>query len=335
MRVVITGATGMVGSTVTRVLAADPHVTGVVGLARRIPDVDIDGVTWQSADMRGDDLHGAFRGADAVIHLAWMIHPAWSPSATWAANVGGAHRVLRAAAEAGVGVLAYSSSLGAYGPGPADRGPVDESWPTTGIPGLPYGREKAALEAMCARLAAERPGMRVVRLRAGFVMKRENAARMRQVMLGPLPRAATSSKLPAMPWVPELKAQGLHAEDFAEAFRLAVVGDARGAYNVVDETVMDARTVARLLGARAVRFPFPLARGAVAAAFHARAQPTHPGWIDLLREAPLLECSRAHRDLGWRPRIPAESALSELLGALSENTDGDTPPLAADGPDPR
>ena len=334
MRVVITGATGMVGSTVTRVLAADPGVTEVVGLARRIPDVAVEGVTWQSADMRGDDLGAVFRRADAVIHLAWMIHPAWSPSATWAANVGGADRVLRAAAEAGVGVLAYASSLGAYGPGPSDRGPVDESWPTTGIPGLPYGREKAALEAMCARLAAERLGMRVVRLRAGFVMKGENAARMRQVMLGPLPRVATSSRMPAMPWVPELKAQGLHAEDLAEAFRLAVLGDARGAYNVVDETVMDARTVARLLGARVVQVPFTVARGAVAASFHARAQPTHPGWIDLLREAPLLDCARAHHDLGWRPRVPAESALRELLGALSENTHGDTPPLSAAVPDP-
>lgn len=335
MRVVITGATGMVGSTVTRVLAADPRVEEVVGLARRIPHVDVEGVTWRSADMRRDDLTAVFRGADAIVHLAWMIHPAWSPAATWAANVGGADRVLRAAAEAGVGMLAYSSSLGAYGPGPADRGPVGESWPTTGIPSLPYGREKAALEAMCARLAAERPEMRVVRLRAGFVMKRENAARMRQVMLGPLPRAATSSRLPAMPWVPELKAQGVHADDFAEAFRLAVLGDARGAFNVVDETVMDARTVARLLGARAVRVPFPVARAAVSASFHARAQPTHPGWMDLLRDAPLLECGQAHRELGWRPRVAAESALSDLLGALSEKAEGDTPPLAGAGPDPR
>jgi nucleoside-diphosphate-sugar epimerase len=332
MRVVITGATGMVGSSVTRTLAADPAVGEVVGLARRVPDVRLDNVTWRRADMRHDDLADAFRGADAVVHLAWMIHPAWSATATWAANVGGAERVLRAAARARVGVLAYASSLGAYAPGPLDRGPVDESWPTTGIPSLPYGREKAALEAMCARLAGERPEMRVVRLRAGFVMHHDNAARMRRVMLGPLlPRTATSSRLPAIPWVPELKAQGVHAGDFADAFRRALASDARGAYNVVDETVMDARTLGRLLDARPVRTPFNLARAAVAASFRARAQPTHPGWIDLLREAPLLTADRARRELGWHPQVPAEAALAELLGGLSEGAGGPTPPLDAGG----
>ena len=332
MRVVITGATGMVGSTVTRTLAAEPAVSEVIGIARRVPDTPLDGVTWLRADMRHDDLAAAFAGAGAVVHLAWMIHPAWSASATWAANVGGADRVLRAAVEAGVGVFAYASSLGAYAPGPPDRGPVDESWPTTGIPSLPYGREKAALEAMCARLAAEQPGMRVVRLRAGFVMHAENAARMRRVMLGPLmPRAAASRRLPAVPWVPELMAQGVHATDFADAFRRSLLGDARGAYNVVDPTVMDARTLARLLEARPVRVPFAVARAAVSASFRARAQPTHPGWMDLLREAPLLDAARAGRELGWQPRVPAETALAELLGGLSAGTGGSTPPLDAGG----
>ena len=332
MRVVITGATGMVGSTVTRTLAADPAVSEVVGVARRVPATPVDKVTWRRADMRHDDLGQVFAGADAVVHLAWMIHPAWSATATWAANVGGADRVLRAAAQAKVGVVAYASSLGAYAPGPPGRGPVDESWPTTGIPSLPYGREKAALEAMCARLAAERPQMRVVRLRAGFVMHHENAARMRRVMLGPLmPRAAASRRLPAIPWVPELMAQGIHASDFADAFRRAVTGDARGAYNVVDETVMDARTLARLLQARPVRVPFPLARAAVSASFHGRAQPTHPGWLDLLRQAPLLDAGRARRELGWQPRVPAEAALADLLRGLSAGTGGTTPPLDAGG----
>ena len=98
---------------------------------------------------------------------------------------------------------------------------------------------------------------------------------------------------------------------------------------------MDARTLARLLDARPVRTSFSLARAAVSASFHARVQPTHPGWIDLLREAPLLDCGRAHAELGWRPQVPAEAALSELLGALSEKVEGDTPPLARAGSDPR
>jgi nucleoside-diphosphate-sugar epimerase len=261
-----------------------------------------------------------------------MIHPAWSPSATWTANVAGSHRVMRAAARAGVSAFAYASSLGAYAPGPPDRGPVDESWPVTGIASLPYGREKAMLEAMCARLAADQPAMRVIVLRAGFVIDRANAARMRRVMLGPLlPRAATSDRMPLVPHVAELKAQAVHARDFAEAFRSSLVSDVRGAFNVVDETVMDARTVAGLLDARTVRVPFGVARAAVSASFHARAQPTHPGWIDLLRHSPFLDTTRARTELGWRPQVPAEDALRELLDGLRDKAGGPTPPLDAGG----
>ncbi len=326
----------MVGSEVTRALARDPSITEVDGVARRVPDGPFPaggGVTWRRADVRGDDLAPVMRGADGVVHLMWMIHPMWSPAATWAANVGGADRVMRAAADAGVRVFAYASSLGAYSPGPPDRGPVDERWPVAGIPSLPYGHEKAMLEAMCARLAAARPQMRVVVLRAGFVMQRENAARIRRVMLGPLvPRSAASRRLPVMPHVPELRAQGLHASDFAEAFRLALVsGDARGAYNVVDDPVMDARTVAELLGARPVRVPFAAARTAASAGFHLRAQPTHPGWLDLLRNSPFLDCTRIRTELGWRPRVPVRDALAELLDGLREGAGGPTPPLDAGG----
>jgi nucleoside-diphosphate-sugar epimerase len=332
MRVVVTGATGMVGTAVVRALAADPAITEVTGLARRVPAEAGGPVRWRRADVRGDDLAPALRGADAVVHLAWMIHPAWSPSATWTANVAGTDRVMRAAAEARVRVFATASSLGAYAPGPPGRGPVDESWPVSGIASLPYGREKAALEALCGRLAADRPEMRVVPLRAGFVMQRENAARIRRVMLGPLvPRWAASAQLPAMPWVRELQAQGLHATDFAEAFRLALHAGVRGPLNVVDDPVLDARTVARLLGARAVPVPFALARTAVSATFHARAQPTHPGWMDLLRNSPFLSAARARAELGWAPRVPAEAALRELLDGLRDGAGGPAPPLDAGG----
>jgi nucleoside-diphosphate-sugar epimerase len=330
MRVVVTGATGMVGASVVPALAARPEVTEVVGLARRVPEGEPPPkVRYAEADVRGDDLGPHVAGAGAVVNLAWMIHPAWSASATWAANVGGGERVLRAAAEAGVGCIVHASSLGAYAPGPEDDDRlVDESWPTAGIPSLPYAREKAAMEGLCARLAADRPQTRVVTLRPSFVVHERNAARIRRVMLGPLvPRWATSRLLVALPHVAELRGQAAHADDVAEAFATAVVGDARGAFNLVDETVHRATTVAELLGAMPVPTPFLVARAAASAAFHARAQPTHPGWLDLLRRAPLLSSARARRELGWEVRTPSREAIAQLLRGLRDRADGDTPPL--------
>src|SRR6185312_11335308 len=70
MRVVVTGATGNVGTSVLASLGREPAVTEIVGLARRVPRLDYPKVTWCQADVTTDPLRPIFDGADAVIHLA-------------------------------------------------------------------------------------------------------------------------------------------------------------------------------------------------------------------------------------------------------------------------
>src|SRR5215204_4828070 len=123
MRIVITGATGNVGTSVIDALEREK-------------------VRWLQADVRDDDLVTPFRGADVVIHLAWLIQPSRDESVTRSVNVDGSRRVFEAAAAAGVGALVHASSIGAYSKGPDDR-PVDESWPTEGTPTSFYSRHKA------------------------------------------------------------------------------------------------------------------------------------------------------------------------------------------------
>src|SRR5215212_1036229 len=133
MRVVVVGASGNVGTSVLTSLSAEPAVDSIVGIARRVPDgVDFPKTEWVSADIVSDDLVPLFRGADAVVHLAWLIQPSRDPAMLRSVNVDGSGRVFRAAGEAGVGALVYASSVGAYSAGPKDRR-VDESWPTGGI----------------------------------------------------------------------------------------------------------------------------------------------------------------------------------------------------------
>ena len=132
MRVVVVGATGNVGTSLLQALAEETDVDSVVGVARRLPDLEAPKVEWVAADIVDADLAQLFRGADAVVHLAWGIQPARDRNFLWRVNVEGSSRVFRAVAEAGVGALVYASSVGAYSPGPKDRR-VDESWPTGGM----------------------------------------------------------------------------------------------------------------------------------------------------------------------------------------------------------
>jgi nucleoside-diphosphate-sugar epimerase len=78
MRVVVTGATGNVGTSVLAALAAEPKVTEIVGLARRQPEVERPKVSWVRADVTDSALEPIFDGADAVVHLACAGPPAAS-----------------------------------------------------------------------------------------------------------------------------------------------------------------------------------------------------------------------------------------------------------------
>ena len=330
MRIVVVGATGNIGTSVLRSLADEPEVESVLGLARRTPSLAVPKVEWASADVVSEDLTPRFRGADAVVLLAWIIQPSRDLNKQWMVNVEGSTRVARAVKEAGVPSLLYASSVGAYSPGPKDSR-VDESWPTGGVPTSYYGRHKAEVERRLDRFEKEAPEVRVVRMRPGLVFKKEAAQGIRRLFAGPfLPGVlANPALINLVPDIENLRSQVIHSYDVGEAFRLAIVNeDARGAFNIATEPVLDAREIGRILDARPVPFSAQLARAGAGLSWALRLQPVPPGWLDLSRNVPIMDTTRARTELGWTPQRSADEALLDLLEGLRTGADLDTPPLA-------
>lgn len=330
MRVVVLGASGNAGTALLRALDAEPAVDEVVAIARRPPDRWPSAkVSWRALDIVSDPLDDVLRGADAVVHLAWLIQPARDPARCRAVNVDGSRRVLEAVARTRVPALVYASSVGAYSRGPKDRA-VDESWPTGGTPSSFYSRHKVEVERMLDGFEVERSDVRVVRLRPGLIFQRGAGPEIRRLFAGPfLPRgAAATRRIPVVPRHPRLRFQAVHADDVADAYRRAVVGDARGAFNVAADPVLDGEALGELLEARPVPVPAAALRAGAAVAFRARLTPTPPGWVDMALAVPLMDTRRAREVLGWRPRRTAGSALLELLGGIRDEAGGPTPRLA-------
>jgi UDP-glucose 4-epimerase len=335
MRVVVTGATGNVGTSVLRALVHETRVESIVGLARRRPEMVWPKTSWVEADVSRDDLRPHFEGADAVVHLAWLIQPSRDLATLRATNVDGSTRVFHAAGSAGVGALVYASSVGAYSPGPKDRR-VDESWPTGGVASSFYSRHKAEVESQLDRFEREFPTVRTVRLRPGLIFKREAAAEIRRYFAGPfLPGSLLRRPLiPIVPDVDGLRFQAVHSHDVGHAYRLALVGEVSGAFNIAAEPVLDPRELADLLKARAVRVPQAALRAAADLTWRLRLQPSPPGWVDMALQAPLMDVTRAREELGWEPRHSSRQALMDLLHGMRDGSGVETPPLAprAGGP---
>lgn len=331
MRIVITGASGNVGTALLRAL---PEEHDVVGLVRRPPASAgaYERVEWRSLDLTGGDaiteLRHAFDGADAVVHLAWGFQPTRDTDYLTRLGVGGTSAVLQAAHTSGVGQLVHMSSVGTYAAGRYGQR-VDESWPTTGIESSPYSRDKSAAEAILDEYEQRlgESAIPIVRMRPGFILQRAAASGLvRYGLPGYVP-------MQLIPWLPVLPVDRrlciplIHADDVAAAIVLAIEQRATGPYNLSAEPPMGRDDVAAVLGARPVHVPAGALGALVDLTWRARLQHIDRGWLDLAFSVPLLDCSRARTELGWDPKWSAAQALADFLDGVANDAHTDSAPL--------
>jgi nucleoside-diphosphate-sugar epimerase len=330
MRVAVVGASGNVGTAVLRRLQkargerADD--VEIVGIARRLPDATTepyDGVTWVSLDIASRDarerLTQAFKGCDAVVHLAWLLQPNHDEEQLRRVNVDGTSNVLAAATNAGVGQVVCASSLGAYSPGPK-HSRVREDWPARGIASSHYSRFKGQQEALLDEFADDHPEIKVARLRPGLIFQAEAGSQIGRYFVGRwIPKFFINRlRLPLFPFPEEFIFQALHANDVADAYWRVLDQGARGAFNVAAEPVVTPGLVASLFGARRwLPVPVPLVRQLVGAAWSLRLLASDPGWVDMARYAPVMDTSRARDELGWIPQVDSLSAIREVLAGMA------------------
>lgn len=331
-RVVVTGASGNIGTAVLREVSSAGHQ--VVAVARRRPSgteppdgEQVGSVEWHAADVTTDDLTALLSGADAVVHLAWKFQPTHDPAETWDTNVMGTRRLLDAAGAAEVPVVVCVSSVAAYSPVDHDE-LVDESWHTDGTSQAAYCREKAYVERLLDAFEAQHRDTRVVRLRPAFVFQRSAASEQRRIFGGALARPALLRRelLPIVPVPRGLRFQAVHAGDVGRAAATVLTASVRGPVNLAGDGVMRRTDIEELLQARTVEVPPALAQGALEAAWRVRAAPVPGGLLAALMHVPVLSTTKARDELGWRPRHTGKEAVSALRG-LPEQAGSQTPPL--------
>jgi UDP-glucose 4-epimerase len=170
------------------------------------PTRSLGGAEFVSADVSSDLLESIFAGADVVVHLAWLIQPGRDESVTPGINLHGSRQVFDAVVAARVSSLidaVLGGCLRARSEGVARRRVLADRRD----PQLVYSRHKAVVEGCLDRLAADQPGLRIVRLRPGLIFQRSAATEIRRLFASPLlPGKPLRSRLaPVWPAVPGLR----------------------------------------------------------------------------------------------------------------------------------
>jgi UDP-glucose 4-epimerase len=333
LRLLVTGASGNVGTALLRALAADNPDHDIIGVVRRTPPAvaPYDRVIWHELDLAGphaaDELAPLMAGVDAVVHLAWGFQPSRDENYLRRTAVGGTQAVIAAVERAGVPHLAHMSSVGAYSPA-VDRSRVDESYPVHGVPTSPYSQHKATAERLLDAVEARNgEELTVTRLRPGFVLQRDAASGLlRYGLPGYLP-AAVLRLLKVLPVDRTLLIPVVHADDVAEAILRSLRTPVGGAFNLAAEPPLDRDAIAAAFGAHPVHVPAKVLSTLVGLTWRARVQALEPGWVDLGFSVPQMNTTRARELLGWEPRVDAHTALAETLAGALAGASTPSPPL--------
>lgn len=327
LTVAVTGPTGTFGFGLMPLLQADPRIGRIVGVARRPFDPSAHGwskMEYRQGDVRDPDaLREAFAGADAVVHLAFMITGTASRQTIRAINVEGTLGAFAAAAAAKAQRFVYASSVAAYGFHPDNPIGMTEEWPVRPAARLFYAQEKAELERLLDEQAREHPGLGLYLLRPPIVLG-PHAVGAKDAL--PAPVAAVAQRMlelaqrlpvPIPVPAPDLPMQFIHEDDVGQALLACVVAEGPpGAYNIAADGVLTVADVVRELGLTPVPIPAGLASRAARVAAQFPPLPFLPPaaeWVEAATHPAIMDTSKAKRELGFQPKHTALEALRDTL----------------------
>jgi len=326
MKAVVTGATGFLGSYLTRALIRRGDSVRILArTAERGAALHAAGAEVRLGDLgEPGSIQGIAEGMDVVFHLARSATSA-SAEVFERIDVQGTEQMLIEAERAGVRRFVYVGTLAGYPPArERDDAIIDEQSPfdDTGLLGN-YVRAKARAEA--AVLAAhKRGGVDGVIVRLGFVCG---------VGASVLPAHVCQSF--ARNWVILFGDGGVplpltYIDNAVDALVLAAtVPNATGeSFNIVDDDVLTQEEYLALLRQttggrpRVLRLPtishyaLGLVSEIAAAAF--KKEPTTNRYRIRTRLARVRwDCAKARCMLRWRPGVPLRDGLNNIFGAYA------------------
>lgn len=312
MRFVVTGASGHLGVNVVRALVAAGETVRAVDIRRSAALAELDAEFVRADVLDGEALKDAFAGRDLVLHLAAKISIAGDPDGSVRrVNVEGVRTVAEAALAAGIRRLVHCSSLHAYDVA-AIRGPIRESGRRATAESLPaYDRSKAAGEDELRRVMDR--GLDAVILNPSGMLGPidPEPSRMGRVLLAMLKGRLPVTVRGSFDWV--------DVRDVAAALIAAATRGRTGENYLVGghgASVAElGRLAAEVSGSRPPRLVVPLRPVRLAAGAAVRLTGTRragrllltPESLHALAADPVVDCSKAIAEIGYRPRPLAET----------------------------
>jgi UDP-glucose 4-epimerase len=300
--VLVTGISGNLGRTLTKLL----HKTErVIGIDRRPLIGAPKDVEMHQLDLRKRKAEDVFRrgGIKAVIHMGIMHDPRMSEEEHHSFNVVGTTRILEYCAKYGVSKVVVLSSANVYGPSPDNSNFLTEDAPLMGASRFSGVRDLIEVDMLGQSFFWKNPSIATVILRPVHIVGRH------------IKNAPSNYFRLKYPWALagfDPMIQLIHVEDAARAMQEALRPEAHGIYNVVGPGEMPLSAAFRELGTTAIPVPHPLARPLLGALFKYRLANFPPPELDHIQFLCAVDGSRWEKAVGWKPHYTLRQTIRSV-----------------------
>jgi UDP-glucose 4-epimerase len=315
MKILVTGASGYIGSLVTDALSSHDGVSSVIAVdvrgyagVRQRPDK----VKECLADVRSEATARLIRdeNPDVVCHLASIVTPGRESTREfeYSVDVLGTRNVLEACLAGGIRKVVVSSSGAAYGYHADSPAELRETDPLRGNPEFAYSDHKRMVEELLEEFRSRHPELRQLVLRLSTVIGATVRNQITALFDKPVLLGISGSGTPfTFIW----------DRDLVEVFVRGCIRPIEGIYNVSGDGVLTLAEIARIQGKPYLSIPAPFLAVALFALKSFGLTRYGPEQVGFLRFRPVLSNRKLRALFPDLPSKSSQDAFMEYLNARS------------------
>jgi UDP-glucose 4-epimerase len=313
--VLITGASGYIGTQLVSALAREPWLATIVATDVRLPpkDLRLARIEYLYLDARDPDLARvlAEHAVEAVVHLACIVSPSAeiSRELQYSVDVLGTKNVLDCCVAAKVRTLVVTSSGAAYGYHADNPQPLAEDDKLRGNEAFAYSDHKRQIEEMLACYRRDHPGLRQLVLRPCTVLGPSVHNQIVALFEHPFILGVRGAQTPFV---------FVSDKDLVACIVDGLHRAKEGVYNVAGDGVMTLPEIARRTGKPYVAVPAALLRAALVLLHPLGLSRYGPEQVEFLRHRPVLSNAKLKREFGFTPCLTSGQAFDEYWSGRAQ-----------------
>lgn len=306
-RVLVTGGSGFLGSSVVKALAADHSIEHVISADIRAPRSRDAEAEYIELDVtQADSVDGAVadNDVDVIVHLASIVTPppGMADEVAYRVDVDGTRHVVEAALAHGVGRIIVTSSGAAYGYHADNPIPLTEDDPLRGNDAFVYSRHKRLVEQYLQQVRDSHPNLEQTILRVGTILGESVDNQITALFERKRLLKIAGAESPFV---------FIWDTDVTAIIVRAITSGQSGIYNVAGDGTLTVGDIAQRMDARTITVPEPVLRLALAVLHRLGLSPYGPEQTKFLQFRPVLDNTRLKNEFGYTPEFSSVQAFEK------------------------